>query len=108
MALILARSSAIVRGRRLSEEEMENLGGELFALPDPLYTPSGNRIYTVLDENAISGLLPEIVYSILRLGAQTLRVLSLTVFSGRFRYVCNLGILECYDRLILIKVCSRD
>ncbi len=58
MALILARSSAIVRGRRLSDREMENLIAELFALPNPLYTPSGNRIYTVLDENALMNLLP--------------------------------------------------
>ncbi len=58
MALILARSSAIVRGRRLLQEEMENLVGELFALPDPLYTPSGNRIYALLDENSIINLLP--------------------------------------------------
>lgn len=58
MALILARSSAIVRGRRLSEDEMENLVSELFSLPDPTYTPTGNRIYTTLDENAIASLLP--------------------------------------------------
>lgn len=58
MALILARSSAITRGRRLSQEEMENLVSQLFALPDPAFTPSGHRIYTLLDENAIAALLP--------------------------------------------------
>ena len=58
MALILARSSAIVRGRKLSDREMENLVAELFALPDPLYTPNGNRIYAILDESSIVNLLP--------------------------------------------------
>ena len=58
MALILARSSAIVRGRKLSDRERENLVAELFALPDPLYTPNGNRIYAILDESSIVNLLP--------------------------------------------------
>ena len=58
VALAMARSAAITRGRRLSEEEMENLIGELFALPDPALTPTGRRIYTLLDEAAVSRLLP--------------------------------------------------
>ncbi len=56
MALILARSSAVVRGRKLSDREMENLVAELFSLPDPLYTPTGNPIYAIMDENQIINL----------------------------------------------------
>ncbi|MDE6811268.1 MAG: hypothetical protein K2J15_02840, partial [Muribaculaceae bacterium] len=57
IALVMARGAAITRGRKLSDTEMENLIGELFALPDPTYTPSGRRIFTTLDENAITRLL---------------------------------------------------
>ncbi|MBD5370748.1 MAG: DNA mismatch repair endonuclease MutL [Bacteroides sp.] len=57
MALVMARSAAIRRGRRLTPEEMEQLIADLFALPDPLYTPNGNRIYATLDESTLSRLL---------------------------------------------------
>lgn len=53
IALIMARSSAIRRGQKLSSIEMEHLMGELFALPDPGLTPTGNRILCVLDEQKI-------------------------------------------------------
>lgn len=58
VALAMARGEAITRGRRLSEEEMEHLIGELFALPDPALTPAGRRIYALLDEASITRLLP--------------------------------------------------
>ena len=57
MALVMARSAAIVRGHRMSPQEMETLVGQLLALPDPSLTPSGKRIFTVLDEDRISSLL---------------------------------------------------
>ncbi|MBD5296265.1 MAG: DNA mismatch repair endonuclease MutL [Bacteroides sp.] len=57
VALLMARGEAITRGRRLTNEEMETLISELFALPDPAYTPAGNKIYTTLDEQAIFRLL---------------------------------------------------
>lgn len=57
ICLVMARSAAITRGKHLTDIEMESLLGELFALPDPTYTPNGNRIYTILDEQAISRLL---------------------------------------------------
>ena len=57
MALVMARSAAIVRGRRLSGEEMESLLGSLFSLPDPSLTPSGKKIYTILDEDRLRSLL---------------------------------------------------
>lgn len=54
---LMARASAIVRGRRLSMSEMETLVAELFALPDPTYTPDGKQIYTILDNRRIEQLL---------------------------------------------------
>lgn len=57
MALVMARSAAITRGRKLSTSEMEHLVSELFALPDPSYTPYGAPIYTIFDESRISKLL---------------------------------------------------
>lgn len=56
MALALARSAAIRRGQRLSETEMGKLLGDLFSLPDPQYTPSGKRIYVVLNEIQLQSL----------------------------------------------------
>ena len=57
MALVMARSAAIVRGRRLSPTEMETLVGQLLSLPDPSLTPAGKRIFTVLDESRLASLL---------------------------------------------------
>lgn len=53
MALILARSSAIQAGKKLSGDEMENIVGELFSLPDPTYTPNGNLIFCQLDSDRL-------------------------------------------------------
>ncbi len=57
MALVMARSAAIVRGRKLSPSEMENLVGQLLSLPDPSLTPSGKLIFTVLDEDRLKSML---------------------------------------------------
>ncbi|MDE5552744.1 MAG: DNA mismatch repair endonuclease MutL [Muribaculaceae bacterium] len=57
MSLAMARSAAIRGGRRLSTEDMEEMVAELFALPDPAFTPNGNPVYKLLDESAISRLL---------------------------------------------------
>lgn len=57
MALVMARSAAIVRGRRLSPREMENIVGQLLSLPDPSLTPAGKRIFTLLDEDRLAALL---------------------------------------------------
>lgn len=53
IALIMARSAAIKRGAKLSSIEMEQLMGDLFSLSDPGLTPSGNRIFCLLDEQKI-------------------------------------------------------
>ena len=57
MALIMARSAAITRGRRLSPSEMENLVGQLMSLPDPSLTPNGKLIFTILDEDRLKSFL---------------------------------------------------
>lgn len=50
VALVMARSMAIKGGRKLSGDEMEQLVGDLFMLPEPAYTPTGNLIYKVIDD----------------------------------------------------------
>ncbi len=57
MAIVMARSAAIVRGRVLSVAEMDSLVGRLFSLPDPSLTPVGKRIFTVIDEDRLKSLL---------------------------------------------------
>ena len=57
IALVMARSSAIRRGQKLSCLEMEHILGELFALPDPGMTPDGNPIFCRLDEDKIDRML---------------------------------------------------
>lgn len=57
VALIMARSGAIKRGVKLSQNEMENLIGQLFSLPEPSLTPNGNRIFTVFTDADLSKLL---------------------------------------------------
>lgn len=57
MALVMARSAAITRGRKLSSTEMENLVGQLMSLPDPSLTPTGKLIFTVLDEDRLKSIL---------------------------------------------------
>lgn len=56
MALVLARASAITRRKRLSADEMEHLVGQLFSLPSPAYTPNGNRIYCVIENNHLESI----------------------------------------------------
>lgn len=56
MALVMARSAAIQGGRKLTVDEMEHLIGELFSLPDPAYTPNGNKIYILLDPHRLDSL----------------------------------------------------
>ena len=49
IALVMARSAAISYNRKLSAEEMEHITGKLFSLPDPSFTPNGNRIFHLID-----------------------------------------------------------
>ena len=57
MALVMARGAAITRGRHLTPQETEAIVGRLLALPDPSLTPNGKRIFTMLDEDRLRGLL---------------------------------------------------
>ena len=58
IALSAARSMAVKRGRHLSEEERIEILKDLFALPDPSLTPSGRRIFTLLNVPTIEKMLP--------------------------------------------------
>lgn len=53
VALTMARSAAINYGRQLTAEEMEHIVSGLFSLPDPSYTPSGTKIFYLIDTNHI-------------------------------------------------------
>ena len=57
LALVTARASAITRGRKLSDNEMEALVTDLFQSSSPAFTPNGNPIYTRIDEARIQGWL---------------------------------------------------
>ena len=54
LALVMARGGAIHYGRKLTEAEMEHIVSKLFSLPDPAYTPNGNKIYQTFDKNFLA------------------------------------------------------
>lgn len=54
VALSLARSSAVRRGKQLSVSEMEHLLSDLLKLPNPDKAPDGNKIIYLLDIKHIS------------------------------------------------------
>ena len=56
LALSLAKAAAIVPGQVLTNDEMNNLVDELFALPTPNYTPDGKTVLAVLKDNEIEKL----------------------------------------------------
>lgn len=58
IVLSTARSMAVKRGRHLSEEERIEIVKELFSLADPSLTPTGRRIFSLLNLGAIEKLLP--------------------------------------------------
>ena len=51
LALSLAKAAAIVPGQVLTNEEMNNLVDELFALATPNYTPDGKSVLSLLKED---------------------------------------------------------
>lgn len=57
LALIMARSSAVNYGRKLTSEEMEHIVVNLFSLPHPSYTPNGSKIFHTFDVSNIQSLL---------------------------------------------------
>ena len=56
MALSLAKAAAIVPGQVLTNEEMNNLVDELFAVSTPNYTPDGKVVLSVLKEDDLEKL----------------------------------------------------
>ena len=57
MAMAMARSAAIRRGQKLTIVEMESIVSSLMSLPDPNYTPDGNKIFAILEESQIQKLM---------------------------------------------------
>lgn len=57
MAVVMARSAAVRRGDTLTVKEMESIVARLFSIPDPTYTPNGNKIFHLLPPSSISKLL---------------------------------------------------
>ena len=56
IAYVMARTAAIKGGQKLSITEMEYIIDELFKLPNPQYTPNGNPVIKVIDNNYIQSL----------------------------------------------------
>lgn len=56
LALTMARSSAVVIGQVLSNEEMCSLIGELFACSMPNYTPDGKKVLCMIEDHEIERL----------------------------------------------------
>ncbi len=56
VALLMARSSAINRGRILTGSEMKSIVNDLFILPDPALTPNGNNVFYLLDDSRLDNL----------------------------------------------------
>lgn len=57
LALVMARGGAINYGQKLSSDEMEHIVAQLFSLPDPSYTPNGNKIFHLIDRPSLQSLL---------------------------------------------------
>lgn len=56
IALSMARSAAITAGRRLTQQEREQLLGELLRLPQPNYTPDGLPVIKIISEDELEKL----------------------------------------------------
>lgn len=56
LALIMAKSASIKNGQQLSSEEMEHIVAKLFSLPEPSYTPNGNKIFSQLSLAQLNSL----------------------------------------------------
>jgi DNA mismatch repair protein MutL len=53
LARSLAKRSCLKKGQKLDAQEMETLVGQLFACPNPNYSPSGNKTFVKLDLTSI-------------------------------------------------------
>lgn len=57
ISLVMARSTAIRRGVRLSQKEMEEIIAKLFSLPDPALTPNGNPVFITLTPEQLAKMM---------------------------------------------------
>lgn len=53
LARSLSKRAALKKGQKLAIQEMETLVGQLFACPNPNYSPSGNKTFVKLDLTSI-------------------------------------------------------
>jgi DNA mismatch repair protein MutL len=53
LARSLSKRSCLKKGQKLDAQEMETLVGQLFACPNPNYSPSGNKTFVKLDLTSI-------------------------------------------------------
>jgi DNA mismatch repair protein MutL len=53
LARSLSKRAALKKGQKLDAQEMETLVGQLFACPNPNYSPSGNKTFVKLDLTSI-------------------------------------------------------
>lgn len=56
LALVMARGSAIHYGQKLTTEEMEHIVSKLFALPDPSFTPNGQKIFYMIELSSLQSI----------------------------------------------------
>lgn len=56
LALVMARSAAITRGKRLTQAEMEGIVSRLLAMPDIRFTPNGNPVVKIIDDTSIQAM----------------------------------------------------
>lgn len=57
VALAMARSAAIKRGRPLTADEADIILADLFKLPAPALTPDGNKVFAILPNEEITKML---------------------------------------------------
>lgn len=56
LAYVMAREGAIKYGAKLTGEEMEHIVSTLFSLEESNYTPTGQRIYYIIEEAKLASL----------------------------------------------------
>lgn len=56
LALMVAHNGAVPYGRKMTNEEMDNLTAQLLSLPNPNYTPDGKTVMAVIANSSIEKL----------------------------------------------------
>ncbi len=56
LALTVAHHGAVPYGRKMTNEEMDNLTAQLLSLPNPNYTPDGKTVMAIIANSNIEKL----------------------------------------------------